>query len=101
MVMFVGIPLACWWCALLAVPGRPRLGNEVEELVYVRLLGRQQRLVLLACVVTALTFMTVVLMLPAQMTLDERAVPMHQVACIAPVWESLNARSRHRKGVHH
>ena len=52
------IPLTCWLCALIAAPRRPRVGNEVAELVYIRLLGRQQRLVLLAAVATAVLFIT-------------------------------------------
>jgi hypothetical protein len=58
------IPLTCWLCALLAIPGKLCLANEVEELVYARLLGRQQRLVLLACAVTVVTLLDLVLSLP-------------------------------------
>jgi hypothetical protein len=67
----------CWVCALLATPRKPRLGNEVEELVYTRLLGRQQRLVLLACVVTIMTLLVLVLALPRRIdpTLDAARHP--------------------------
>lgn len=37
----IALPVTCWVCTLLATPRRPHLGNEVEELVYARLLGRQ------------------------------------------------------------
>lgn len=56
--------LTCWACTLLASPGKPRFGDEAAELVYRRLLGRQQRLTLLALVATAALFLTVVLSLP-------------------------------------
>lgn len=42
-----------WAAALAAAPRRPRVGNEVQELVYRRLLGRQHLLVLCASAVTA------------------------------------------------
>lgn len=64
MFAYAAIPLTCWLCALLALPRRPRPGNEIAELVYARLLGRQQRLLLLAVAVTAATFLAVVLSLP-------------------------------------
>ncbi len=43
MFAYAIIPLTCWACALLAAPRRPAFGNEVEELVYSRLLGRTAR----------------------------------------------------------
>lgn len=58
------VTLTCWACTLVASPGKPRVGNEAAELVYRRLLGRQQRLALLAFVATAALFLTVVLSLP-------------------------------------
>jgi hypothetical protein len=56
--------LTCWCCALLATPRRPRLGNEVEELVYSRLLGRHHLLIGFAAIVTALTVLAAVVTLP-------------------------------------
>jgi hypothetical protein len=53
MMTLGAISLTCWLCTLLAAPRKPRRGNEIEELVYSRLLGRQQMLRLLAFVVTA------------------------------------------------
>jgi len=46
------VVITCWICALLAAPRRPLHGNEIEELVYRRLLGRQQMLMLLALLLT-------------------------------------------------
>jgi hypothetical protein len=58
------VTLTCWACTLVASPRKPRVGDEAAELVYSRLLGRQQRLALLAFVATAALFLTVVLSLP-------------------------------------
>lgn len=64
MLAYVAIPLTCWLAALIATPRRPRPGNEIEELVYARLLGRQEHLRLLAIVATAVAFFALVLALP-------------------------------------
>jgi hypothetical protein len=66
MFLLAAIPLTCWVCTLVATPRRPRYGNEVEELVYSRLLGRQHLLRLLAIIVTAMTCFTFALTLPSQ-----------------------------------
>jgi hypothetical protein len=58
------VTLTCWACTLIAAPRKPRVGDEAAELVYHRLLGRQQRLALLAFVATGALFLTVVLSLP-------------------------------------
>jgi hypothetical protein len=58
------VSLTCWACALVASPRKPRVGEEVGELVYCRLLRRQQRLALLAFLATAALFLMVVLSLP-------------------------------------
>jgi hypothetical protein len=60
----IAIVLSCWCCVLIATPRRPRLGNEVEELVYTRLLGRQHLLVGFAALVTAATVFVLVVTLP-------------------------------------
>jgi len=65
MLAYAAIPLTCWLAALIAAPRRPRLGNEIEELVYSRLLGRQELLRLLAIIVTAVAFFALILTLPA------------------------------------
>lgn len=53
MSALVAIIVTCWVCVCIATPRRPLLGNEVEELVYTRLHGRQQLLMLFAVAVTA------------------------------------------------
>lgn len=65
MLAYVAIPLTCWLAALIAAPRTPRIGNEVEELVYARLLGRQEHLRLLAIVATGVAFFWLVLALPS------------------------------------
>jgi hypothetical protein len=60
----IAIPFTCWLCALVAHPRKPRLGNEVQELVYIRLVGRQQRLLLLAAILIALIMLTLLLDAP-------------------------------------
>ena len=64
MLAYAAIPLTCWLCALIAAPRRPHPGNEVAELVYIRLLGRQQWLVLLAAMATAALFIALAIALP-------------------------------------
>ncbi len=64
MFTVVAIPLTCWICALLAIPRRARFGNEIEELVYSRLLGGQHRITLLALLVTAVAFVAFVIAIP-------------------------------------
>lgn len=48
--------MACafWLCALLTWPHRPRPSGELDELVYRRLVGQRQSLMLLALLTTAL-----------------------------------------------
>lgn len=60
MLAYIAIPLVFWLCALIAIPRRPRPGNEVEEIVYARLLGQHQNLTLLAFLVTAALFFALV-----------------------------------------
>lgn len=60
MSAWIAIVLTCWCCVLIAVPRKPLPGNEVAELVYMRLLGRHERLVLLAMSVTTLAFLALV-----------------------------------------
>ena len=71
MLAYAAIPLACWLYALIAIPRRPRFGNEVEELVYARLMG-QQRLILVAVVVSAAAFLMLVLSMPLRVDADLR-----------------------------
>jgi hypothetical protein len=66
MLMLAAIPITCWLCALIAKPRRPSPGNEVQEFVYSRLLGRHQQLSLLVLIVTAGAFLIFVLSLSPQ-----------------------------------
>jgi len=66
MVTYALVLLTCWFCALLATPRKPRLGNEVEELVYTRLLGRQHLLVFFAAIITAASVVVLIVTLPQQ-----------------------------------
>lgn len=52
MYLLMLIPLTCWLCALVAIPRKPLPGDEMQELVYRRLVGRHQLLVALAVLVT-------------------------------------------------
>jgi hypothetical protein len=60
MVTLAAVALTSWLCALLAIPRRPLPNNEVQELVYARLLGRQQILMLFAVIATAAAFLALV-----------------------------------------
>jgi len=83
---YIAIPLSCWVCALVAIPRRPQRGNEVEEFVYARLLGRSQRVALLALVVTAVAFLTFVVGLPSAVVPSFGDRPsMHQVCDDQPI----------------
>jgi predicted secreted protein len=50
---FAAIAFTCWLCALLTIPRRPVARDEGQELVYRRLVGRQQWLVACAVLATA------------------------------------------------
>jgi hypothetical protein len=81
MLMYAAIPLTCWLCVLVAMPRKPLPDNEVQELVYSRLLGRQQRLALLAFIVTAVAFMTFVVGLSQRAGANEANVQVGQQMC--------------------
>ncbi len=49
-----GTACTFWLCALLTWPRRPRPSDEGDELVYRRLVGQRQSLMLLALLTTAL-----------------------------------------------
>ncbi len=82
MFAYAAIPLTCWICALLATPRKPRIGNEVEELVYSRLLGRRELLALLAFFVTAITLLVIVTRLPQRLDPDLNTVRQAHAACV-------------------
>lgn len=81
MSIWIAIAGSCWLCTFLAQPRKPLPGNEVEELVYSRLLGRQQTIRLLAIIMTAMTFFTFVLTLPSQLTLGRGVTQVGQLYC--------------------
>jgi hypothetical protein len=83
MFAYVAIPLTCWLCALLARPRRPCLGNEVQELAYARLLGRQQWLMLLAFTATMALVMFLILRLPTQPNPDLSVLRQARSGCDA------------------
>lgn len=53
-----------WIAVFLVAPHKPLPNNEVQELVYARLLGRQQRVILLAVIVTAVAFLALIADMP-------------------------------------
>lgn len=55
-----------WAAALVAAPRKPLPNNEVEELVYSRLLGRQHRVALLALMITAVGWFMLIAQLPSR-----------------------------------
>jgi hypothetical protein len=70
------VTLTCWACTLIAAPRKPHVGDETAELVYRRLLGRQQHLALLAFLATAALFLTVVLSLPQRVDATPESAPI-------------------------
>lgn len=81
MFMLAAIPLMCWLCVLVAMPRRPLPDNEVQELVYTRLLGRHQWLVLLALLVTAAAFLVFVVGLSQGADASKRSAQTGQQIC--------------------
>lgn len=84
MPMLIASAATGWLMALLAIPRRPRRDNEVEELVYARLLGRQQRLLLLAFALTAATLVGGIATLPRRIDPDLRSVREARQTCTSP-----------------
>src|SRR5436305_1228675 len=82
MATYAAVLVTCWFCALLATPRKPRFGNEVEELVYARLLGHQQRLVLIALVATLAAFVAIVVAMPRRAQPNPVAASSSQQVCI-------------------
>jgi hypothetical protein len=81
MLTLIAIPITCWLCALVAIPRRPRLGNEGEELVYARMLGRQQRLMLLALVATLAAFVAIAVAMPRRVQPNPVVASSAQQVC--------------------
>jgi hypothetical protein len=73
--------LTCWVMVLAARPRRPLPGHEVQELVYSRLLGRQQTLVLVATVVSGIALVGFVVTASQRATADLRAARQVPALC--------------------
>ena len=88
MITLTAVALTCWLCALLATPRKPLPNNEVQELVYARLLGRQQTLMLLALVVTAGVLLALVAVArPNRVNLDFHAVRHPNAPCVQGTYD--------------
>jgi hypothetical protein len=74
--------VSLWVATLVAMPRRPLPGNELAELVYIRLLGRHQRVALLACAVTALAAVTLLGALTRYAATDAKEMRGEHVICI-------------------
>jgi hypothetical protein len=72
---FVIAAFTCWVCVLIARPRKPVLGNEVEEFVYARLLGRHHLLVGFAAAVTVASGLLFALALPRQVEQHPTGTP--------------------------
>lgn len=83
MLALVAIPLTCWLCTLLALPGKPLPGNDVADLVYSRLLGRQQRLLTLAFIATATLLLTFIVAKPERVDQDLAVIRQAHAECRA------------------
>ncbi len=59
MVTLTLLPLTCWVCVLVAIPRAPRPGDEVQELVYRRLVGRHDLLLICAIAITLAALLVV------------------------------------------
>jgi hypothetical protein len=88
MVTLAAVALTCWMCSLIALPRKPLPNNEVQELVYARLLGRQHLLMLLALVATAGALLTlVVLARPSRVNSDFSAARRLNAPCIQSAYD--------------
>ena len=81
----ITIPLTCWTCAFVARPREPLPGQEIQELVYTRLLGRQQRLPVLAVIATATLLLTFLVGMPERVDRDLAVIRQAHAACRALV----------------
>jgi hypothetical protein len=73
--------VSLWLAAFVTMPRKPLPNNEVQELVYARLLGRQHRAVLLATIVTALGFFALVLSVPVRPAAHPNGAPSRRQIC--------------------
>jgi hypothetical protein len=81
MLTCIALALTCWLCAFVASPRKPLPGTEVQELVYVRLLGRWERVVLLAVVMTIVAFASIVAAVPERAGAEIRRLVPPSAVC--------------------
>jgi hypothetical protein len=77
----IAIALTCWLCALAAAPQKPLPGNEAQELVYARLIGRREWVMLLAVVMTVVAFVSIIMTLPQRAGPETSRLPRSGMAC--------------------
>lgn len=88
MVTLTAVALTCWLCSLIALPRKPLPNNEVQELVYARLLGRQHLLMLLALVATAGALLTLIaLARPSRIDSDFSAARRLNPPCVQSAYD--------------
>lgn len=78
---FIAVALTCWLCTLVASPQKPLPGNEVQELVYARLLGRRERVMLLAIAMTIIAFASIVMTLPQRAGAEASRLSRSGMSC--------------------
>lgn len=91
----ITIPLTCWTCALVACPRKPLPDHEVQELIYTRLVGRQQRLIVVAVVASAAAFLILVLSLPQRVDAGLREQRAARWRCDAVAETAVFCAERH------
>ena len=80
----IAISLTSWLCAGIALPRTPFPGNEVQDHTYARLLGRQQRVAILAIALTGAALIGALATLPARIDPDLSALRAARSRCIYP-----------------
>lgn len=88
MATLAAIACTCWLCSLIALPRKPAAGIEAQELVYVRLLGRQQILLLLALIVTAGAVLSLIIAIrPGRIDPNLDALRRPNASCIRDAYD--------------
>jgi hypothetical protein len=82
MMTCIAVAFTCWLCALVASPQRPLPGNEVQELVYIRLLGRRERVMLLAMAMTVIAFASIIVTLPQRAGAETDDLVISRSSCM-------------------
>jgi hypothetical protein len=90
--------LTCWLCAWLAKPSKPLRGNEVQELVYGRLLGQQRRLTLLALLLTGGMLLYMIVTLPQRADNTLQDVRVADAECLAQLGKDESDSARDETG---